>query len=89
MPMSGGESIYRMIMNRLTSVEKNHTLYEQYMAQQQNIVREALKRMGEDIGRLEGLVCLNVRIANTVPELMSFLITPGKDPLASIRSSDA
>jgi len=53
-----------MIMNRLISIEKNHTLYEQYMAQQQNIVREALKRMGEDIGRLEGLVCLIVRIVH-------------------------
>jgi len=63
--ISGGESIYRMIMNRLTSIEKNHTLYEQYMAQQQNIVREALKRIGEDIGRLEGLVCFNRRIVNT------------------------
>ena len=62
--ISGGESIYRMIMNRLTSIEKNHTLYEQYMAQQQNIVREALKRMGEDIGRLDGLVCLIVRIVH-------------------------
>lgn len=69
MAISGGESIYRMIMNRLTSIEKNHTLYEQYMAQQQNIVRETLKRMGEDIGRLEGLVCLNV--SSYVPELMS------------------
>lgn len=55
MPISGGESIYRMIVNRLVGLEQNHTLYGQYMAQQQHLVREALRRMGEDIGRLEGL----------------------------------
>ncbi|KXN82830.1 hypothetical protein AN958_02104, partial [Leucoagaricus sp. SymC.cos] len=54
-PISGGESIYRMIMNRLIGLERNQTLYEQYMSQQQLTVREALKRLSEDIGRLEGL----------------------------------
>ncbi|KAF9453179.1 hypothetical protein P691DRAFT_659279 [Macrolepiota fuliginosa MF-IS2] len=58
MPISGGESIYRLIMNRLVGLERNHTLYEQYMAQQHLVVREALKRLGEDTGRLEGLVRL-------------------------------
>lgn len=43
-------------MNRVLELESNHTLYEQYMAQQQFLVREALKRLGEDIGRLEGVV---------------------------------
>lgn len=42
-------------MNRVLELESNHTLYEQYMAQQQFLVREALKRLGEDIGRLEGV----------------------------------
>ncbi|XP_006462805.1 hypothetical protein AGABI2DRAFT_119644 [Agaricus bisporus var. bisporus H97] len=53
--VSGGESIFRTIMNRVLELESNHTLYEQYMAQQQFLVREALKRLGEDIGRLEGV----------------------------------
>ncbi len=43
-------------MNRLIGIELNHTLYKEYMAQQQLVVREALKRLGEDVGRLEGLV---------------------------------
>lgn len=61
-PVPGGESIFRIIMNRLVGLERNHTLYEQYMAQQQLVVRDALKRLGEDIGRLEGLVCCLVAV---------------------------
>ncbi|KAG6845620.1 hypothetical protein H0H87_006673 [Tephrocybe sp. NHM501043] len=52
----GGESIYRTIMNRLTALEANHTLYARYVEQQTSSVREVLRRIGEDVGRLEGLV---------------------------------
>ncbi|KAG6850206.1 hypothetical protein H0H93_016385 [Arthromyces matolae] len=52
----GGESIYRTIMNRLTALEANHTLYVRYVEQQTSGVREVLRRMGEDVGRLEGIV---------------------------------
>ncbi|KAG6875838.1 hypothetical protein C0992_002122 [Termitomyces sp. T32_za158] len=52
----GGESIYRTIMNRLTALEANHTLYARYVERQTSGVREVLRRMGEDVGRLEGIV---------------------------------
>ncbi|PPQ63591.1 hypothetical protein CVT24_004451 [Panaeolus cyanescens] len=51
----GGESIYRTIMNRLTAVESNHTLYLRYIEQQNSAIRDVIKRLGEDIGRLEGI----------------------------------
>ncbi|KAF9046242.1 UNC-like C-terminal-domain-containing protein [Panaeolus papilionaceus] len=51
----GGESIYRTIMNRLTAVESNHTLYSRYIEQQNSAIRDVIKRLGEDIGRLEGI----------------------------------
>ncbi|TFK40479.1 UNC-like C-terminal-domain-containing protein [Crucibulum laeve] len=54
-PSSGGESIYRTIMNRLTAIETNHTLFARYIEQQNAAVRDVIKRMGEDIGRLEGI----------------------------------
>ena len=53
---TGGESIYRTIMNRLTALEANHTLYSRYVEQQTSAVREMLRRLGEDVGRLEGIV---------------------------------
>jgi hypothetical protein len=55
-PASTGESIYRTIMNRLTALEVNHTLYARYVEEQTSGVRDVLKRLGEDIGRLEGIV---------------------------------
>ncbi|KAF8895228.1 UNC-like C-terminal-domain-containing protein [Infundibulicybe gibba] len=51
---SGGESIYRTIMNRLTALEANHTLYVRYVEQQTTGVHKLLKRLEEDVGRLEG-----------------------------------
>jgi len=57
-PVSGGESIYRTIMNRLTALEANHTLYTRYVEQQNNGVRAILKGLAEDVGRLEGIVSL-------------------------------
>ncbi|PFH54020.1 hypothetical protein AMATHDRAFT_805 [Amanita thiersii Skay4041] len=54
-PAASGESIYRLIMNRLTALETNYTLYTRYVEQQNTAVRELLKRLGEDVGRLEGI----------------------------------
>lgn len=54
-PSSGGESIYRTIMNRLTVLESNTTLYTRYVEEQTAGVREVLRRLGEDVGRLEGI----------------------------------
>jgi hypothetical protein len=53
---TGGESIYRTIMNRLSALETNHTLYARYVEEQTASVREMLRRLGEDVGRLEGIV---------------------------------
>ena len=53
---TGGESIYRTIMNRLSALETNHTLYARYVEEQTASVREMLRRFGEDLGRLEGIV---------------------------------
>jgi hypothetical protein len=55
---TGGESIYRTIMNRLTALEANHTLYARYVEEQTAGVREALRRLAEDVGRLEGIVSM-------------------------------
>ncbi|KAF8955257.1 UNC-like C-terminal-domain-containing protein [Flammula alnicola] len=51
----GGESIYRTIMNRLVEVETNQTLYMRYVEQQNLAIRDVIKRLGEDVGRLEGI----------------------------------
>ncbi|KAF8589465.1 hypothetical protein K439DRAFT_1628693 [Ramaria rubella] len=50
-----GESIYRTIMNRLAMLETNTTLYQKYVEEQTLQVRETLRRLEEDIGRLEGI----------------------------------
>ena len=55
-PTRGVESIYSTIMNRLTAIESNHPLYTRYIDQQSSVIREVLKRLGEDVGRLEGIV---------------------------------
>ncbi|KAH9932750.1 UNC-like C-terminal-domain-containing protein [Epithele typhae] len=52
---NGGESIYRLIMNRLTALEANTTLYARYVEEQTAGMREVLRRLTEDIGRLEGI----------------------------------
>lgn len=53
---SSGESIYRTIMTRLTILEANHSLHARYVEEQTAGVREVLRRLGEDIGRLESNV---------------------------------
>ncbi|KLO08128.1 hypothetical protein SCHPADRAFT_880858 [Schizopora paradoxa] len=52
---SAGESIYRTIMTRLSSLETNSTLYLRYVEEQSRSLREALRRLEEDVGRLEGI----------------------------------
>ncbi|KAJ6584369.1 UNC-like C-terminal-domain-containing protein [Mycena capillaripes] len=51
----GGESIYRTIMNRLAALEANHTLYARYVEEHTGAVREMLRRVGEDLGRADGV----------------------------------
>jgi len=53
---AGSESIYRNIMNRLTTLESNSSLGVRYVEDQARYVREALKRLEQDVGRLETLV---------------------------------
>ncbi|KAF9240646.1 hypothetical protein BU15DRAFT_61319 [Melanogaster broomeanus] len=50
-----GESIYRTIMNRLTVLEANHTLYARYVEEQTAGVREVLRKLGEEVGRLDSV----------------------------------
>ncbi|KAG8768413.1 hypothetical protein FRC12_005577 [Ceratobasidium sp. 428] len=52
---SGGESIYRTIMNRLDVLERNSTLSLRYVEEQNYSVRQALRRLEEDVGRLKAL----------------------------------
>lgn len=43
-------------MNRLTTLEANHTLYARYVAEQTTGVREVLRKLNEEVGRLESVV---------------------------------
>lgn len=54
-PSSGGESIYRTIMNRLDILERNSTLSLRYVEEQNYSVRQALRRLEEEVGRLKAL----------------------------------
>jgi hypothetical protein len=42
-------------MNRLSALEANTTLYARYVEEQTNAMREMLRRLNEDMGRLEGI----------------------------------
>ena len=53
---SGGESIYRKIMNKISVLELNATLRARYVEEHAIGVREVLKRLTEEVGRLEGIV---------------------------------
>jgi hypothetical protein len=55
-PSSSGESIYRTIMNRLTALETNTSLYARFVEDHTANVREMLRKLSEEVGRLEGLV---------------------------------
>ncbi|KAI6123683.1 UNC-like C-terminal-domain-containing protein [Pisolithus croceorrhizus] len=54
-PAPGGESIFGTIMNKLTALEVNHTLYARYVEEQIAGVREVLRKLGEEVGRLESI----------------------------------
>ena len=43
-------------MNRLTALATNTTLYARFVEEHTASVREMLRRLGEDVGRLEGIV---------------------------------
>ena len=53
---SGGESIYRKIMNKIAVLELNATWHARYVEEHAIGVREVLKRLAEEVGRLEGIV---------------------------------
>ena len=55
-------------MNRLTALEANTTLYARYVEEQTTGMREVLRRLTEDLGRLEGIVSC-VMPFSTVPPL--------------------
>lgn len=42
-------------MNRLNALEVNTTLYARYVEEQTSAMREMLRRLSEDVGRLEGI----------------------------------
>lgn len=51
-----GESIYKTIMTRLGALEMNATLYLRYVEEQGRSMRDAMRRLEEEVGRLEGIV---------------------------------
>ena len=86
-PVSGGESIYRTIMNRLTALEANHTLYTRYVEQQNTGVREILKGLAEDVGRLEGIVSHFIHTQRLVRETDGYIFAdPRTCPKLSTKS---
>ena len=50
-----GKSIYRMIMNCLSALETNTKLYAPYVEEQTSAMREMLRHLSKDVGRLEGI----------------------------------
>jgi hypothetical protein len=48
-------------MNRLAALEANSTLYARYVEAHASAVRDALRRMSEDVGRLEGIAQAQAR----------------------------
>lgn len=53
---NGGENIYRTIMNRLQMLEANSTLGIKYMEEQTRSLRNVVRKLEEDVGRLDALV---------------------------------
>jgi hypothetical protein len=75
---TGGESIYRTIMNRLTALEANHTLYARYVEEQTAGVRDMLRRLGEEVGRLEGIVSSCMIFCSCKPTLANSFWSTGE-----------
>lgn len=53
-------------MNRLNMLEANTTLYHKYVEEQTLRLRDALRKLEEDVGRLEGLVSSCIQERNQV-----------------------
>jgi len=53
---SGGESVYRMILNRLSNLEGNQTLYTRYVEDQARSANDRLRILEEEVGRLGAVV---------------------------------
>jgi hypothetical protein len=51
-----GESVFRTIANRISALESNTTLYMQYVEVQNRSIKEAIRKLEEDVGRLAGIV---------------------------------
>ena len=52
----GGESVYRMILNRLSNLEGNQTLYTRYVEDQARSANDRLRVLEEEVGRLGAVV---------------------------------
>ena len=52
----GGESVYRMILNRLSNLEGNQTLYARYVEDQARSANDRLRILEQEVGRLGALV---------------------------------
>ena len=52
----GGESVYRMILNRLSNLEGSQTLYARYVEDQARSANDRLRILEEEVGRLGALV---------------------------------
>ena len=50
-------------MNRLTALETNTTLYARFVEDHTANVRDMLRRLSEDVGRLEGIVSGLVKLS--------------------------
>jgi hypothetical protein len=55
-----GESVFRTIANRISILERNTTLYMQYVEIQNRSIREAIRKLEEDVGRLAGIVSCHI-----------------------------
>lgn len=62
-------------MNRLTALENNSSLYARFVEEHAASVREMLRRLGEDIGRLEGIVSIFAALKSS---LLIWKMCPGK-----------
>ncbi|KAF8324884.1 UNC-like C-terminal-domain-containing protein [Cantharellus anzutake] len=51
--LATGESVYRNIMKRLVALESNSSLSVKYIEDQAKSVREALKKLEDDVGKLQ------------------------------------
>lgn len=77
----GGESVYRMILNRLSNLEGNQTLYARYVEDQARSANDRLRILEEEVGRLGAHVGSSIPLLQG-PELKKRPI--GKSPAADL-----